>query len=169
VLDGKVFDSAVVIGQTRPTATMTSMHSDGPRPTKPVDVAVALATALDADDFDSLLAMFDDEVVYRIADDEHHGPEAVVASYCAGSTLARRIFEQVEYSHEIIGLVADRTIRIDFADKLHANGEQLDHHSIQDIEVGEDGRIVSVTDRPVEGQQERVDAFMDRHGLTRHD
>jgi len=133
----------------------------------PRQAADALASALDADDFESLVTMFDKDVVYRIGDGEHHGPAAVVASYRAGSALARRIFELVEYSHEIVGLVGARMVRIDFADTLHANGEQLDHHSIQDVEVGDDGRIVSITDQPVEGQRERDDAFMARHGLTR--
>jgi len=143
--------------------------ADGPqpRPVNPREVAAALASALDADSFESLVTMFDEGVVYRIGDEEHHGPAAVIASYRDGSALARRIFETVEYSHEIVGIVSDRTVRIDFADTLHANGEQLDRHSIQDIEVGDDGRIVSITDQPVVGQREQDDAFMARHGLTR--
>lgn len=128
---------------------------------------MALATALDADGFDALPPMLDDDVVYRIGGDEHRGPAAVVASYRSGSALARRLFDLVEFSHRIVGTVADRTVRIDFADILHAGGEQLEHHSVQDVVVGDDGRVLSITDRPVEGERARVGAFMERHGLTR--
>ena len=133
----------------------------------PVTVARALASALDADDFDSVEAMLGDDVTYRIGDAVHHGPDAVVASYRNGSELAQRIFERVAYSHEVIGLVGQRTVRVDFADALHAGGETLDHHSVQDVEVGRDGRIISIIDQPVDGQQERVADFLARHGLTR--
>ena len=133
----------------------------------PVRVATAFATVLDADDLDSLVTMLSDDVVYRIGDAVHRGPDAVVASYRDGSALARTIFEQVTYSHDIVGLVGARTVRIDFADDLAEGGEDFDHHSIQDVEVGRDGRIVAITDRPVEGQRAQLDAFMARHGLTR--
>lgn len=130
-------------------------------------VVGAFAAALDADDFESVTEMVDEEVVYRIGDVVHRGPAAVVASYRDGSALARRIFERVEYSHEVVGVVGVGTVRVDFADTLHAGGETLDHHSIQDVEVGRDGRIVSITDLPVERERDRVDAFMARHGLSR--
>ncbi len=130
-------------------------------------VAARLAAALDADDFDAVAAMLRDDVVYRIGDAVHHGPDAVVRSYRDGSALAKRIFDHVEYSHEIVGAVGERTVRIDFGDDLVANGEHLDHHSVQDVEIDRDGRIVMITDRPVPGQKERGDAFLARHGLSR--
>ncbi len=73
----------------------------------------------------------------------------------------------MEYSHEIIGLVGERTVRIDDADDLSIHGEHFRHHSIEDVEVGRDGRIVTIIDRPVEGQREQVDAFLARHGRSR--
>ena len=138
-----------------------------PEDVDPLHVAAVLASDLDADDVESVKTMLRGDVEYRIGDEVHQGPDAVVASYRNGSALARRIFEQVEYSHEIVGLVGERTVRIDYADDLSANGEHFEHHSIQDVEVGRDGRVVTITDQPVAGQQERVAAFMARHGLTR--
>ena len=93
-----------------------------------LQVAAALASALDADDFESVAEMLGDDVEYRIGDVVHQGPDAVVASYRNGSASARRIFEQVEYSHEIIGLVGEHTVRIDYADDLSADGEHIEHH-----------------------------------------
>lgn len=131
------------------------------------DIASRFATALDGDDFAGLLPMLDDDVVYRIGNETHRGPSEVIASYRSGSELARRLFDRVEFSHRIIGTIAERTVRIDFSDILHVGDEQLEHHSIQDVVVGDDDRIESITDRPVAGERERVDAFMARHGLTR--
>ena len=131
------------------------------------DIAAAFATALDSDDFDALLPMLDDDVVYRIGTEDHHGPRAVVASYRSGSQLARSLFDRVEFSHRIVGTVAERTVRIDFSDVLHVSDDRLEHHSIQDVVIGGDGRITSIADRPVPGERERVDAFMARHSLTR--
>jgi limonene-1,2-epoxide hydrolase len=135
--------------------------------TRNLDVVAAFARALDADDFDALLPMLADDVVYRIGDSEHHGPTAVVRSYRSGSELARQLFDVVAFSHEIVGPIADRTVRIDFVDMLRVGDDQLIHHSIQDIQVDVVGRIVTIDDVPIDGERERVDAFLTRHDLTR--
>jgi hypothetical protein len=136
------------------------------RPPSALDVAAALAVALDADDFVAVGSLLDADVIYRVGDDEHRGPAAVVESYRSGSELARRLFDFVEFSHTIVGLVAERTARIDFADLLHVGVESLEHHSVQDVIVGVDGQVVLITDQPLDGERARVAAFMDRHGLT---
>ena len=136
-------------------------------PVDPMVVVAAFAAALDSDDFASLGALLEQGVAYCIGEHKHMGPAAVVASYAAGSALARRVFDRVEYSHTLVGLVARSTVRVDFADRLYANGERLDHHSIQDVTVGGNGLIVSIADLSVPGHREQVDAFMARHGLSR--
>ena len=140
-----------------------------PEGVDPIQLATVLSSIHDADYFATVAKMLSDDVKYRIGDAAHQGPDAVAGSYRDGSAMARRIFEKVEYSHEIIGLVGECTVRIDYADNLSANGEHIEHHSIQDVEVGHDGRIVTITDQPVAGQQERIAAFLARHGLTREE
>ena len=73
------------------------MEPDTPIPFRPpsaVATAAALAVALDADDFVAVGSLLDDDVVYRIGDDEHRGPAAVVEvtarapSWPAGSSTS---------------------------------------------------------------------------------
>jgi hypothetical protein len=67
----------------------------------------------------------------------------------------------------VVGPVGDRTIRVDFSDRLTAGGEQFEHHSIQDITVDVADRVTHIVDRHVEGQRGRLDEFMSRHRRVR--
>jgi hypothetical protein len=136
-------------------------------PEEELEIAAGFAQALDADDFETLLPMLAIDVVYRVGEAEHHGPAAVAGSYRAGSELARRLFDVVTFSHQIVGVVGGRTVRIDFVDTLRVGDEELEHHSVQDVRIDEAGRIATITDVPLDGERERVDAFLKRHGLTR--
>lgn len=127
----------------------------------------ALADALDADDFGSVESHLHPQVTYRIGGTEHCGPRDVVASYRAGSALARRLFDRVEFAHTIVGLVGERTVRVDFVDVLGAGGDALEHHSVQDVTVDADGSVVEIVDHPVEGEAARLEEFLARHGLHR--
>jgi ketosteroid isomerase-like protein len=129
--------------------------------------AAALATALDADDFTAVEALLHPDVTYRIGGDEHRGPAAVVDSYRNGSALARRLFDRVVFDHTIVGLVGDRTARIDFVDALEVAGDVLEHHSLQDVTVAADGSVVAIVDHPVEGEAACLEAFLARHGRRR--
>ncbi len=133
----------------------------------PVDAVVLLARALDEDDFVTVRSLLDPEVTYRIGSELHRGPDAVVQSYSEGSALARHLFDRVGFDHTVVGLVDDRTVRVDFSDRLEVAGDVFDHHSVQDIVVGERSMIVSIVDQPVTGQRERLDGFMRDHGLVR--
>ena len=125
-----------------------------------------LAAALDADDFDRVAGHLHQDVEYTIDGSTHRGREAVVASYRQGSAAARRIFDQVDFSHSIVQQVGE-TVRVDFGDRLTADGEVFHHRSIQDITVDQDRRVTNIVDQPVEGQRARLDEFMSRHGRSR--
>ena len=133
----------------------------------PLEVARRLARALDADDFDAARLLLHSDVTYRIGADEYRGPDDVLRSYSEGSTRARTLFDRVDFDHTVIGLMNDRTVRVDFSDRLEVADDVLVHHSVQDIEVGPDSTVISIVDRPVVGQRERIDAFLISHGLAR--
>jgi hypothetical protein len=130
-------------------------------------VVAGLALALDRDDFDGVMQCLHPEVVYEIGGVTHRGAAAVVESYRNGSALAREIFDHVEFDHSVVGPVGHRTIRVDFSDRLTADAEQFEHHSIQDITVDLADRVTHIVDRPVEGQRSRLDEFMARHQRVR--
>ena len=124
------------------------------------------ASALDNDDFARVARHLHRDVVYTIGGITHRGPKAVVESYRNGSATARRIFDHVEFSHSIVWHDHD-TVRIDFSDRLGADGDVFHHHSIQDITVGRHGQVTSIVDRPVDDQRAALDDFMARHELRR--
>jgi hypothetical protein len=138
------------------------------QPETPGLTAVAgLALALDRDDFDGVVQYLHPDVIYEIGGVVHRGAAAVVESYRSGSASAREIFDDVQFDHTVLGPVADRTIRVDFSDRLTADGEQFEHHSVQDITVDLTDRVTHIVDRPVEGQRSRLDEFMSRHRRVR--
>lgn len=129
-------------------------------------IVLAFAAALDDDDFERVARHLDNDVVYIIGGVTHRGPDAVVDSYRSGSVTARRIFDRVEFTHSVVWH-DDDTIRIDFSDRLTADGDAFDHHSVQDVTVDRGRRIVSIIDQPVHGQRALLDEFMTRHGRSR--
>jgi hypothetical protein len=131
-----------------------------------VAVVLDFAAALDQDDFERVERHLHAEVVYLIDGTTHRGPDAVVDSYRQGSAAARRIFDHVEFSHSIVSRVDD-TVRVDFGDRLAADGDVFDHHSVQDITVDGDRRVTRIVDQPVDGQRARLDEFMTRHARRR--
>lgn len=132
-----------------------------------LSAVAGLARALDRDDFEGVMQYLHPDVVYEIEGVTHRGVPAVVESYRSGSASAREIFDHVEFDHSFLGPVGDRTIRVDFSDRLTADGEQFEHHSIQDITVDLTDRITHIVDRPIEGQHSRLDEFMTRHQRVR--
>lgn len=124
------------------------------------------AAALDSDDFERVAEHLDNDVTYSIDGVTHRGRGDVVDSYRQGSATARRIFDEVEFSHSIVTHDGE-TVRVDFSDRLTADGDVFEHHSVQDVTVGADGHVVRIVDRPVDGQRALLDDFMSRHDLTR--
>lgn len=133
----------------------------------PLTVVAGLARALDRDDFDGVMQYLHADVVYEIGGLTHRGAAAVVDSYRSGSASAREIFDDVEFDHTVLGLVGDRTVRVDFSDRLTADGEVFEHHSVQDVTVDRAGRVTHIVDLPIESERSRLDEFMSRHHRMR--
>jgi ketosteroid isomerase-like protein len=124
------------------------------------------ALALDHDDFERVAAHLAKDVTYIIDDVTHRGPEAVVESYRQGSAAARRVFDDVDFSHSIVWHKGD-TVRVDFSDRLTADGDTFQHHSMQDITVDRDRCVTVIVDQPIDGQRARLDEFMTSHNRIR--
>jgi hypothetical protein len=129
-------------------------------------VVAELADALDADDFDGVQRRLANDCVYRIGGQRHVGPEAVVASYRDGSQLARRLFDKVIFTHEIVSEPSADSVLVDYRDELIAGGEWFSHRSRQRITV-EGGLVSRITDIPIPGEKEALAAFMQRHQIER--
>ena len=127
----------------------------------------ALAAALDADDFATVHDLLAEDCTYEIDGERHEGPDAVVASYRAGSARCRRLFDGVEFGHELLDGAAEHTRRVRYTDRLRAGDEVFLHLTDQDITVDPRAGITRILDRPVPGERARLDDFMARHGISR--
>ena len=77
----------------------------------PIEYVEALAQALDDDDYMTAASTMAEHVEYSIGDQLIHGPQAVVASYRTSSEMARRLFDQVGFGHEIVPISSLQAIR----------------------------------------------------------
>jgi hypothetical protein len=134
--------------------------------TSPIEYVETLAQALDADDFEEAAATMAEDVVYTIGDRVFHGPEEIVASYRDASAMARRLFDEVAYDHEVFPTDDPNTFRVSYSDILTVGGETLAHIAEQHVTVSPGG-VVKITNVDVPGEREKVDEFLNRHGLSR--
>lgn len=133
----------------------------------PIDLVERLATALDGDDYPTAASVMARRVRYRIGDQDLTGPDAVVASYRAASEMAHRLFDLVEYGHRVIPSDDPYTFRVSYSDTLTVAGETLRHRAEQEVTVAPDEGVVRIVNVELPGETEKVDAFLERHGLAR--
>lgn len=126
-----------------------------------------LAQALDDDDYVTAASVMADNVEYTIGDEKLHGRDAVIDSYRAGSEMARRIFDRVDYSHEVVPTDDPRVFSISYTDALTASGETLTHMVEQIVTVRPGDGVARIRNVDLPGEAEKVDDFMKRHGLSR--
>lgn len=134
----------------------------------PIDLVERLAVALDGDDYPTAASVMAERVRYTIGDQELTGPDAVVASYRTASEMAHRLFDQVEYGHSVIPTDDPHTFRVSYSDTLTVAGETLRHMAEQEVTVAPDAGVVRIVNVELPGEKEKVDAFLERHGLSRN-
>lgn len=133
----------------------------------PLDYVETLAEALDHDDFVTAASVMAGDVVYSIGGKQLTGRDAVVESYRAASAMARRVFEHVEYSHEVIRTDDSHFFRVSYSDLLTAGSEVLTHMAEQHVTVEPGVGVAHIENVDLPGEKEKVDKFLERHGVTR--
>jgi hypothetical protein len=108
-----------------------------------------------------------EHVEYSIGDQLMYGPQAVVASYRASSEMARRLFDQVGFGHEVVPTDDPYSFRVTYSDVLTVGDETLTHTAEQQVTVAPDEGVVRIINLDLPGEREKVDRFMARHGLER--
>ncbi len=133
----------------------------------PIELVEKLAEALDGDDYATAASVMADRVEYTIGDKHVSGADAVVGSYREASEMAHRLFDRVEYSHHVMPTDDANTFRVSYSDTLTVAGETLNHMAEQHVTVSPDKGVVRIVNVEVPGEREKVDAFLERHSLTR--
>jgi hypothetical protein len=135
--------------------------------TSPSDIVERLADALDRDDYEAAMKVMADRVRYSIGEQVLEGPEAVVQSYRTASETAHRLFDRVEYGHDVVSTDDPHTFRVSYSDKLTVSGESLTHMAEQQVTVDPEQGVIGIVNVDVPGEREKVDAFLHRHDLSR--
>jgi hypothetical protein len=133
----------------------------------PIDLVERLAAALDADDYPTAASVMAERVRYTIGEEDLTGPEAVVAGYRAASEMAHRLFDRVEYGHRVIPSDSPHAFRVRYSDTLTVAGETLRHMAERQVTVAPGEGVVRIVNVELPGETAKVDAFLERHGLTR--
>jgi hypothetical protein len=134
--------------------------------TSPIEYVETLAQALDADHFEAAATTMAEDVIYTIGDRVLHGPENIVASYRDASAMARRLFDEVGYDHEVFPTEDPDTFRVSYSDILTVGGETLAHMAEQHVTVAPGVGVVRIVNVDLPGEREKVDEFLTRHGLS---
>jgi hypothetical protein len=132
-----------------------------------IEYVETLAQALDADDYEAAAATMADDVVYTIGERVLHGSAEIVASYRDASAMARRLFDEVGYDHEVFPTEDPNTFRVSYSDILTVDAETLAHMAEQHVTVSPGAGVVKIVNVDVPGEREKVDEFLTRHGLSR--
>jgi hypothetical protein len=131
------------------------------------EVVGRLARCLDADDFAGARALLADDCLYRVGDEVHRGPEAILASYRAASARAHALFDEVRYQSEVESTAA-AIASVTFTDYLFKVGCGWHRHRCrQEFTVGADGRVVGIVHREIPGEREALDVYLRKCGIER--
>jgi hypothetical protein len=128
-------------------------------------VAVGLARALDADDFEAARGYLAAGCEYTIGDDRLVGPDAILASYAENSRRAHAAFQTVRYRSEP-GAADGRTVTMQYVDELEFAGEWHVHRCRQLLTIGPDGLVTRIVHEEIPGEHETLVAFVERHGIV---
>jgi hypothetical protein len=123
------------------------------------------AAALDADDFEAAEdLLFPDCVYERSKDVEIRGAESIIHSYRESSNKARRIFDTVHYTSDVMSS-SETTAELLFADHLEAKGKTHIYRSRQYLEFDRKGAIIGIQHEEIPGERDRLNIFIEESGL----
>lgn len=123
------------------------------------------AAALDADDFEAARDLLSGDCVYeRSKDVEIRGAESIIHSYRESSNRARKIFDSVLYTSDVMSS-SEMTAELLFADHLEAKGKSHIYRSRQFLEFDANGAINRIRHEEIPGERDRLNIFIEESGL----
>ena len=126
--------------------------------------ALRFVHALDKDDYETVRSMLAIDCRYHARTETLIGRNAITASYRANSRLARRLFEQVEYSGAVIKVVR-KNAHILLSDHLRHRGKEHRYKCVQIIHFGSGELIDSIRHKELPGQRDRLLRFCAGNGV----
>ena len=122
------------------------------------EIAVAFAAALDAEDYAAAERLLAGDCRYDAPQGEIIGPAEIIASYRRSGDAAHRVFDEVDFRHEI-GAEADGGCTIRYLDYVTLAGTTHTHRCEQVVR-SVDGKIVHIVHQDIPGERESLRAFV---------
>lgn len=126
------------------------------------DLVAEFALSLDAEDYERTRACLASHCEYESPDGKLTGPAAILNSYRGNGDKARRLFDSIEYRHEIVEL-NNSWFQIRFIDILRAGNRSHEFRCHQRVRV-EAGKIVEIIHEEIPGLRDQLNAFLDSLG-----
>jgi len=130
-----------------------------------VQVAAALAQALDHEDFSVAEGLLAAGCVYESPFGLLEGPAAIMASYRGNAESAVSRFDRIEYESSVEPL-DETSARITYFDRITHKGKSHEFSCRQVVTVGDDGKIVRIVHEEIPGKREALNAFYVEVGIT---
>ncbi len=137
--------------------TATTLH---------LDTAIRFAQALDAGDDGTIAGpMMAEDCIYTIRDEVYTGRDAILATYVKSDINARKKFDRVEYESEVKPS-DDGRYMIKYLDTLTHNNQVHEHRCEQVLSFDDEGLICRIEHVDLPGENEALQSFLDRVGVT---
>ncbi|MGI9244900.1 MAG: hypothetical protein ACR2RV_29120 [Verrucomicrobiales bacterium] len=142
----------------------TPLPQDPLSMTDPIDIApaVALAQALDREDYPLARRRLRDDCIYQIRGEVIHGAEAIIDSYRSAGDGGRERFDSLSFESKVHEIGRGQA-RIDYTDIVTRSGDQHVHRCSQVVEIGDDGLISRIEHVDLDGEREALEAFKASH------
>ncbi len=123
-----------------------------------------LASALDADDYETAERLLEPDAVYDSGDSVVHGSAAIIESFRKTSDWGRSNLDELVFTH----IIDDGQAPFDivFVDVLRCGGEELSLRHNMHVGISQRGLVKTLRLDRRAGEKEIVRAFFERHGLT---
>lgn len=131
----------------------------------PRHVALALACALDEDDWAAARSLLADDCEYHLGGQVVRGADAIVASYRTNSEKARRRLDRVAYASELERADASRATVL-FVDRLEHAGLRHEFRCRQTFTLNAGGRVARIDHAELQREREALEAFFRRAGVA---
>ncbi len=128
--------------------------------------AISFASALDRCAFDEAGPFLCDECVYLMGAGRTVGNAAIVDSYRENAAWAERVLDEISYESDVRQL-DDGRAEIIYTDHIYHRGQRHSYRCCQILSFDADGLICQIEHAELDGQREKLDAFLGRCGVDR--
>jgi hypothetical protein len=128
--------------------------------------AIHFGQSLDRDDFELTKTFLAPDCKYFIGDDVLHGPEKICRSYEENMLEGRKKLDELVWGASFVEPINPKEFYIHFTDYLTHKGEKFTFRCRQKLLFNEAGKIAKIEHIHNQQEQDMLDDFYRKVGLT---